>query len=258
MTEQIYVHTKMTVVDDLYAIVGSANINDRSLLGNGDTELAAVVMDTAEAAMTDMGQGIRCVTRKFARELRIKLWKKHLGMLVDESTTGVQKEGAPPLGIKLEQPLAKESINGIQGQAIVNRQAYNRVFTHTPRNEFGTLQEGRKNYPPLTHQVKKYSVNGTPIGEYGPDGTRRDPYILVDEAIGQQDFSKLPPLQLAYMDGHQHNIQAASKELRNTIKGFFVEMPLDWGRGEYKTPRAPGGKSTLVAQEYQHRTTQAG
>jgi len=45
VTEQIYVHTKMMVVDDLYAIVGSANINDRSQIGDRDSEMAVLVMD---------------------------------------------------------------------------------------------------------------------------------------------------------------------------------------------------------------------
>ena len=47
MTEMIYVHSKLLIVDDAVAIIGSANINDRSLNDNGDTELAAVIVDHA-------------------------------------------------------------------------------------------------------------------------------------------------------------------------------------------------------------------
>ena len=36
----IYVHSKMMIVDDAYIIVGSANINERSLSGTRDTEMA--------------------------------------------------------------------------------------------------------------------------------------------------------------------------------------------------------------------------
>ena len=36
----IYVHSKMMIVDDVYIIVGSANINERSLSGTRDTEIA--------------------------------------------------------------------------------------------------------------------------------------------------------------------------------------------------------------------------
>jgi phospholipase D1/2 len=36
----IYVHSKMMIVDDAYIIVGSANINQRSMAGTRDTEMA--------------------------------------------------------------------------------------------------------------------------------------------------------------------------------------------------------------------------
>lgn len=36
----IYIHSKMMIVDDQQVIVGSANINDRSMLGDRDCELA--------------------------------------------------------------------------------------------------------------------------------------------------------------------------------------------------------------------------
>jgi len=37
VTEIIYVHSKLMIVDDKKVICGSANINDRSLLGNRDS-----------------------------------------------------------------------------------------------------------------------------------------------------------------------------------------------------------------------------
>ena len=36
----INVHSKMMIVDDAYIIVGSANINERSMAGTRDTEIA--------------------------------------------------------------------------------------------------------------------------------------------------------------------------------------------------------------------------
>eukprot|EP01006_Ploeotia_vitrea_P028293 TRINITY_DN61009_c0_g2_i1.p1 TRINITY_DN61009_c0_g2~~TRINITY_DN61009_c0_g2_i1.p1 ORF type:complete len:510 (+),score=20.69 TRINITY_DN61009_c0_g2_i1:129-1532(+) len=38
----VYVHSKLAVFDDEHVIVGSANINDRSMAGNRDTEIAMV------------------------------------------------------------------------------------------------------------------------------------------------------------------------------------------------------------------------
>lgn len=37
VTEIIYIHSKMMIVDDKYALIGSANINDRSMLGTRDS-----------------------------------------------------------------------------------------------------------------------------------------------------------------------------------------------------------------------------
>jgi phospholipase D1/2 len=37
VTEIIYIHSKLMIVDDKIALIGSANINDRSLLGSRDT-----------------------------------------------------------------------------------------------------------------------------------------------------------------------------------------------------------------------------
>ena len=39
VSDQIYIHDKIIIVDDLIAIIGSANLNDRSLLGNRDSEV---------------------------------------------------------------------------------------------------------------------------------------------------------------------------------------------------------------------------
>lgn len=38
-SESIYVHSKLMIVDDRTAIIGSANINDRSQLGTRDSEV---------------------------------------------------------------------------------------------------------------------------------------------------------------------------------------------------------------------------
>ena len=40
MRQMIYVHSKMMIVDDAYIIVGSANINERSMSGTRDSEIA--------------------------------------------------------------------------------------------------------------------------------------------------------------------------------------------------------------------------
>ena len=45
VTEMIYVHSKVLIVDDRALVIGSANINDRSLVGNRDSEVAVMLQD---------------------------------------------------------------------------------------------------------------------------------------------------------------------------------------------------------------------
>ena len=227
----------MLIVDDVVAIIGSANINDRSLNGDGDTELAALIKDTTDVKMTDVGGNIQVITNKFARDLRIKIWKKHLGMDVDQATTGVKKQ-ALPQNIILEKPLDPGTIRGIKNLANSNRKAYNKVFRHTPRNSFATLEEGRKSYPYIYEQVRKYKEIQGPTGPakiFVPNET------MNGKPTQYHDFSKTPDLQPDYMmkDG-QHNMAAAMGELIKSVKGFWVEMPLDWGSKLSETPKPPG------------------
>jgi hypothetical protein len=68
---QIYVHSKILIVDDEWALIGSANAGGISLEGvrsgrdQPDTELSAIILD-----------------KKFASHFRQTLWEEHLGMKV--------------------------------------------------------------------------------------------------------------------------------------------------------------------------------
>lgn len=80
VTEQVYVHSKCMIVDDKYAIIGSANINDRSLAKGRDSEICVLIEDV-EKIEIKMG-GEKFYARKFAHYLRVNLWKVIL-MLTD-------------------------------------------------------------------------------------------------------------------------------------------------------------------------------
>ena len=67
----IYVHSKMSIFDDEYILIGSANINQRSLGGNRDTELSVGGY-----------QPTHCSTNKprgDVHSFRMALWAAHLG-----------------------------------------------------------------------------------------------------------------------------------------------------------------------------------
>jgi phosphatidylserine/phosphatidylglycerophosphate/cardiolipin synthase-like enzyme len=68
MRDEIYCHSKVWIVDDIAAKIGSANCNRRSY--TNDSELDIIVIDGA------LNNG----ARTFARNLRLALWGEHLNM----------------------------------------------------------------------------------------------------------------------------------------------------------------------------------
>ncbi|MCD9645125.1 Phospholipase D beta 1 [Datura stramonium] len=74
----IYVHSKGMIVDDEYVILGSANINQRSLEGTRDTEIAMGAYQPhhtwARKQSTPYGQ---------IHGYRMSLWAEHLGVVED-------------------------------------------------------------------------------------------------------------------------------------------------------------------------------
>lgn len=78
----IYVHSKVCIVDDVWAIVGSDNMSIRSW--THDSELSCAVIDAHrdERAPADPG-GCGDGARRFARDLRVRLWSEHLGLEPD-------------------------------------------------------------------------------------------------------------------------------------------------------------------------------
>ena len=65
------------IIDDRIAICGSANINDRSQVGNRDSELCLVFTKGEEIESRIGGKPMQ--VHKKVHELRIKLFKEHFG-----------------------------------------------------------------------------------------------------------------------------------------------------------------------------------
>lgn len=75
----VYVHAKVCVVDDVWATIGSDNVNRRSW--THDSELTAAVLDAAldTREPTDPA-GLGDGARRFARDLRLQLMREHLDL----------------------------------------------------------------------------------------------------------------------------------------------------------------------------------
>jgi phosphatidylserine/phosphatidylglycerophosphate/cardiolipin synthase-like enzyme len=79
----VYVHAKVVVVDDVWAMIGSDNLNRRSW--SHDSELSIGVLDAERdtrqpADPAGLGDGARA----FARDLRLQLWREHLDRGADD------------------------------------------------------------------------------------------------------------------------------------------------------------------------------
>ncbi|CAM6118209.1 unnamed protein product [Calypogeia fissa] len=70
----IYVHAKMMIVDDEYIIIGSANINERSMNGARDSEIAMGAWQPHHICKRDKPHGE-------IHGFRLSLWFEHLGRL---------------------------------------------------------------------------------------------------------------------------------------------------------------------------------
>ena len=71
VSELIYVHSKLMIVDDEKVLIGSANINDRSLLGSRDSEIAIVIEDEEMINVKVRGSDTQRQVSKFAHSFRV-------------------------------------------------------------------------------------------------------------------------------------------------------------------------------------------
>ncbi|WP_313241716.1 phospholipase D-like domain-containing protein [Stenotrophomonas sp.] len=236
VTEQCYVHSKLLIVDDAVAIIGSANCNDRSLEGTGDTEIAAVIVDT-ENRVRNLGNGAMVVTRTFARDLRLRLWKKFLGKSIetgavpgrvakDQGYTNMAGSAYhPPIRPNaddvsfIEQPASRACWTAIQKLADANAAAFEEVFQNVPRNSMGTYDAVFQGFATAGMDEKREKV-------------RR--YIYAQPSDLQAGYMSVPSV----MDGEvtrtvgRHNVSKGLARLRDgaaAVKGFWVTMPLEWG-----------------------------
>uniref|UniRef100_A0A6B2KZ92 phospholipase D n=1 Tax=Arcella intermedia TaxID=1963864 RepID=A0A6B2KZ92_9EUKA len=81
--EQIYVHSKTIIVDDRLVIIGSANINDRSMVGVRDTEICCVVEQDDWETITTETESFK--VSKFAYDLRMRLLSSYLKLSLQDT-----------------------------------------------------------------------------------------------------------------------------------------------------------------------------
>jgi phosphatidylserine/phosphatidylglycerophosphate/cardiolipin synthase-like enzyme len=109
VSDRVYVHAKVGVVDDRWLTVGSANLNEHSLFN--DTEMNVVSHDPA-----------------LARQTRLQLWSEHLGLpgtaLEGDPATVIDEIWRPRASEQLERRKAGAPLtHGLVGLAHVSRRS---------------------------------------------------------------------------------------------------------------------------------------
>lgn len=121
-TEMVYVHSKIMIADDERAIIGSANINDRSLLGSRDSEVAVVLSDNKEAI----------------RELRLKLMKEHSGTKNDSDLSSVNSpefKNVWDTVAKKNTKIFRRVFRCVPDDKVETWEQYNEFLKKPPKNE---------------------------------------------------------------------------------------------------------------------------
>ncbi|KAL7126517.1 hypothetical protein ABFS83_14G193200 [Erythranthe nasuta] len=120
VTSQIYVHSKVMIVDDRCALVGSSNINDRSLLGSRDSEIAVLIQD--KEFIDSSMDGNPWKAGRFAFNLRVSLWAEHLGLNAHQVA-------------QIQDPVADTTYKGLWlDVAKLNKKIYEDVFSCIPND----------------------------------------------------------------------------------------------------------------------------
>ncbi|KAI0824300.1 hypothetical protein BC628DRAFT_1339507 [Trametes gibbosa] len=144
VSELLYIHSKLMIVDDRRVIMGSANLNDRSQKGDGDSEIALVVQDGDMIDSTMNGEPYQ--VGRFAATLRRKLYREHLGLIPPQDCAGRpdsfmhaaphpnedETEGAEDEAVA--DPISDATIGLWETTARANREIFTEIFRPVPTN----------------------------------------------------------------------------------------------------------------------------
>lgn len=232
VTEQIYVHSKLTIVDDLYVLVGSANINDRSLLGGRDSELAALIVDNDTQTLSCSERGLSLPIRTFAYSLRQKIWK------------GLFGEG---LESAIKIPELASSVKAIQSRAKENTAIFEDVFPFIPRNYLSSAYN-RKDpiyasiWPVLDYQAledkleQQWAEINPLITEMEKDEESTSNIVQIDKEKVFKSVSTnlyfIRDLMMPFNKVFWQNYTINEVNKLQKIKGYITLVPIHWTKEE--------------------------
>jgi phosphatidylserine/phosphatidylglycerophosphate/cardiolipin synthase-like enzyme len=124
--DAIYVHAKVVVIDDVLAMIGSDNMNRRSWTHDSELSIAVLDEERDEREPRDPA-GLGDGARRFARDLRLRLWREHLGATSDDGLVDAQA------GFDRWRETAETPDAWYDGGARADRPA-GRIRSHRPRS----------------------------------------------------------------------------------------------------------------------------
>lgn len=150
--EELYIHSKLLIVDDRFVVCGSSNLNDRSQMGSHDSELSIVMEDTKMVQSTMNGEPYEAGYH--ATTLRRYLWREHLGMLPPQPLNATNDINAQPPTVNpenkiydeeeswkfVEDPLSDELWEKWTKQADTNTMLFRHLFHADPDDHSKFLQ----------------------------------------------------------------------------------------------------------------------
>ncbi len=152
VSEQLYIHSKVLIADDQLVICGSANLNDRSQLGNHDSEIAVIIEDPTPVD-SYMG-GRRYTASAFASSLRRYLYRKHLGLLPHQRPDAANRNWTPishdavndydwgsHADRLVQDPLGREFLDLWRSTARRNTEIFSRAFHAVPDDKVRTWKD---------------------------------------------------------------------------------------------------------------------
>ncbi|KAJ7206672.1 hypothetical protein GGX14DRAFT_637817 [Mycena pura] len=160
VSELLYIHTKLMIVDDNPVIMGFCPpvLMDGVTQGDGDSEIALVVEDGDMIQLTMNGKP--CEVARFATTLRHKIFREHLGLIPPQTS---DERDATPTSFMRPAPTPNEDETGSQEDALVadplsaetlalwndtarkNREIFTEIFRPVPTN---LVRDGSMIYVP--------------------------------------------------------------------------------------------------------------
>ncbi|KAI9167214.1 Phospholipase D1 [Paramyrothecium foliicola] len=158
--EELYIHSKLLIVDDRIVICGSSNLNDRSQQGDHDSELSIVMEDTRKIQSTMDGQPFEAGYH--AATLRRYLWREHMGLLPPQDFNADDDINALPPNVNpenniydqdetwnfVEDPMSEDLWNTWTSQADTNTKTFRHLFHADPDDHIKTFKDYDRYMPP--------------------------------------------------------------------------------------------------------------